>query len=474
MSFKRLRVIKPWLHSLIGSYRPVCYWRWPSKLRGGDRTIPTPAFDWKKAVVDVVLPAKNEEKAIALALSSLFQQDFPVRNVVVFDDGSSDRTSQIVSRYRELTGREIKLVTRSQSIGKTPAIREFCQETDADAIVILDADTVMISPNYISRLVEELFKNAGVAAACGEVMPLTERRKVQIAAADRNIEAVQAEFNLPAPAKQSLWFRFLTALTVLYRAPMYVLLQRTLYAGDLKLFGAQLNPVGCAVAYKTVRLRECFAYAQPRVGDNLSMSEDIYIGHFFNWKGYRNVQVVGVQCESTEPPVTRLPRQLFLWSSAFLQSCYYFIDLPLSPFRQLKRLIANTAGGRPAAPAQSGAEKRVIQEEYRAAWGEQITRRDGRPVGWLELIALVEKVSYPVVIIYLALFNREVLLITIAAETLFCMFLLLLTAERGSRLKYAAMLVPATPIRLMSLGVDLFAAIVCVTDLAVGNREWRK
>ncbi len=419
-------------------------------------------------------PAKNEEKAIALALSSLFQQDFAFRDVIVFDDGSSDRTSAIVSRFRELTGREIKLVTRSQSIGKTPAIREFCQQTDADAIVILDADTVLVSPNYVSKLIEELFKNAGTAAACGEVMPLTERRKVQIAEADSNIQAVQTEFTLPAPSKQSLWFRFLTALTVFYRAPMYVLLQRTLYAGEYKLFGAQLNPVGCAVAYKTTRLRECFAYAQPRVGDNLSMSEDIYIGHFFNWKGYRNVQVIGVRCESTEPPLTRLPRQLFLWSSAFLQSSYYFIDLPLSPFRQLKRLMAGDAGGRPPreGPA-NGVGKRVIQEEYRAAWGEHITRKNGRPVGWLELVALVEKL-YPPVILYFAVYNREALFLTIAAETLFCMFLLLLTADHGSRLKYAAMLVPATPIRLMSLGVDLVAAVICATDLAVGNREWRK
>ena len=124
---------------------------------------------------------------------------------------------------------------------------------------------------------------------------------------------------------------------------MYILLQRTLYDGTLKLFGGQLNPVGCAVAYKVNRLKECFAYAKPRVGDNLSMSEDIYIGHYFNWKGYRSMQVIGVHCESTEPPITRLPRQLFLWSSAFLQSTYYFSDLPLSPLRYIKRLWSKRA-----------------------------------------------------------------------------------------------------------------------------------
>src|SRR5579872_5479492 len=228
------------------------------KLRGWDRTVATPTVDWKKVVVDVVLPAKNEEKAIALALSSLAQQDFPYRRVVVFDDGSTDQTSRVVERYRQLSGREIQLVRREKSIGKTPSLREFCEQTDADAMVILDADTVLVSPNYISRLVEELFKNAGVSAACGEVMPLTQRRRNLIAKGDENVRAVQSEFSLPTPAKESFWLRFLTTLTILYRAPMYILLQRTLYDGTLKLFGGQLNPVGCAVAYKTKRLQECF------------------------------------------------------------------------------------------------------------------------------------------------------------------------------------------------------------------------
>jgi hypothetical protein len=225
------------------------------------------------------------------------------------------------------------------------------------------------------------------------------------------------------------------------------------------------------VAYKTKRLRECFAYAQPRVGDNLSMSEDIYIGHFFNWKGYRSMQVIGVHCESTEPPITRLPRQLFLWSSAFLQSTYYFIDLPLSPLRHIKRLF--TMRGKTAQQTE-GEGRRKIKEQYRAAWGEQVTRKDGRPVGWLELFSLLEKLIYPMMLLYLAVFNREAFFITIAVEAAFCMLLILLTADRGTRFKYAAMIVPATPVRLMGLGVDVVASVRCLADLTAGNRNWRK
>ena len=156
---------------------------------------------------------------------------------------------------------------------------------------------------------------------------------------------------------------------MIYRTSLYVFLQRILYDGHMKMYGSRLNPIGCAVVYRTPRLRECFAYAQPQMGDNLTNSEDIFIGHFFSWKGWRNIQVSDVRCESIEPSVERLPRQLYLWSSSFLQAMYYFSELPLSPFKGMKHRIAELfSRHRNGVPA--GAQLRTIQEQYRAPWGE--------------------------------------------------------------------------------------------------------
>src|SRR5258708_19456197 len=107
------------------------------KLRGWDRTVATPAVDWRRMSVDVIVPAKNEEKSIAIALASLFQQDFPVRHVIVFDDAPNDRTSAVVTRYREVTGHPIQLVTRPQPIGKTPPLPESSQHPDAATLSLL-------------------------------------------------------------------------------------------------------------------------------------------------------------------------------------------------------------------------------------------------------------------------------------------------------------------------------------------------
>jgi glycosyltransferase involved in cell wall biosynthesis len=437
------------------------------KLRGGDRTRPTPNFGWKDSVVDVVVPARNEEDLIALCLTSLVEQDFPVRKITVIDDASTDRTAAVVQRFQQLGGRAIELLRRDHSVGKTPSLREVCRQSDADAIVVVDADTILSDRSYISRIVEELFRNPGVASACGEVMPLGRRRRRTLVRMDERLRLISSEFALHVGRRREAWGALLEEITYIYRSALYLFLQRFLYDGHLKLFGSRLNPIGCAVAYRASRLRECFDYAQPRMGDNLSTSEDIFIGHFFTWKGWRNVQVTGIRCESLEPPVNRLPRQLYLWSSAFLQAQYYFRDLPLSLFKQLKRLFRR-------GHVPPGGERREIREQYRAPWGEGYTHRFGRPVGLVDFFSVFEKASYPLVLLYLAIFAPEWALLTIGVETGLATLSVFALAQGTDRLRSAAMMLAATPIRVLSLGVDLISVLKYLLDLAIGNRKWRK
>ncbi len=443
------------------------------KLKGPNRTRPTPAFDWRFAIVDVVIPARDEAPTVALCLRSVFEQDFPVRRVIVVDDASSDATAAIVRRFAELSGKTIELIRRDRPAGKTAAVREQCRENDADALVVVDADTVLKDRNYISRLIEELFKGAGIASACGEVMPLTGGHRAALIRRDVLFSALEEQFGIRA-ASRGRWAAMLESFTVLYRTALYTFLQRFLYDGHLKLFGSRLNPIGCAVAYRTTRLRECFDFAAPRMGDNLSNSEDVFIGHFFAWKGYRNIQVSDAHCESVEPEVHRLPRQLFLWSSSFLQSQYYFRDLPLSLFRQARAGVAGLFGASRSGMPKDVAERRKIVEQYRWPWGEEHTRRYGRRFGLVHLCSILEKISYPLILLLLAIFYPQAALFTIALETLLCVAIVFSLADPGARFKLAAMQVAATPIRIFSLGMDLVAFGKYLADLAIGNRNWRK
>src|SRR5690554_7720484 len=138
-------------------------------LRGPDKTPAESAEDPSDAILDVVIPALNEEQNILLALSSVARQTLQARKVILVDDGSSDKTADYAQAFGEELGLDLQVIRRRVPIGKTPTLKRESRELDADVEVILDGDTFLGSENYIERLVEEIYKALVIATACGIV-----------------------------------------------------------------------------------------------------------------------------------------------------------------------------------------------------------------------------------------------------------------------------------------------------------------
>jgi hypothetical protein len=308
---------------------------------------------------------------------------------------------------------------------------------------------------------------------------------------------------------------------------LYLYLQRLVFRGQMALFGTVSNPAGCAVAYRRAYLETLFDAVEPQLGDDLTNSEDIFIGFAMLNEGYRNVQVLDVLARTVEPEVQRVPKQLYLWSSAFLQSAFYFDALLKSPFKALKRRrlarvrssgsggglqpvavpagsgayaaaayapgaqgllssmtelmngvpgpLAPAGGATLVAPPFSSGERRRIQEPYRQAFGHEHTRVYGRPAGWSLLFSAVEKIGFPTAMVLMAIFgNWEGLLITIGAETLITVTALAVVMK-GRRLEYVAKGMAVTPVRYALLVSELVTIARFVSDMwLTGNRRWRK
>jgi cellulose synthase/poly-beta-1,6-N-acetylglucosamine synthase-like glycosyltransferase len=90
--------------------------------RGPDRTMPTPAEDWRQATVDVVIPAFNEAETIVLCLASVLRQSLRPRRIILVDDGSTDGTIASARAFCEQNGVELIAIQRAKPIGKTPTI----------------------------------------------------------------------------------------------------------------------------------------------------------------------------------------------------------------------------------------------------------------------------------------------------------------------------------------------------------------
>ncbi|MEZ0328802.1 MAG: polysaccharide deacetylase family protein [Dissulfuribacterales bacterium] len=115
--------------------------------------------------VTAVLPAYNEEKVIANTLKALLSSDYKGGlEILVVNDGSTDRTAEVVERLAGLHP-SIRLITQKNQ-GKAAAIKRGLEEAGHDLVVMLDADT-LFEPRTVSRLVMPLLQDQSIGAVSG-------------------------------------------------------------------------------------------------------------------------------------------------------------------------------------------------------------------------------------------------------------------------------------------------------------------
>jgi cellulose synthase/poly-beta-1,6-N-acetylglucosamine synthase-like glycosyltransferase len=117
-----------------------------------------------KPMVSIIVPAYNEEKVIEESLQALFEVSYPNREIIVVNDGSTDRTEQMVKPYA-LKGR-LSLINLPHG-GKTFAMNAALKAARGDLIVVVDADS-HLERKAISYAVPH-FEDPSVVAVAGNV-----------------------------------------------------------------------------------------------------------------------------------------------------------------------------------------------------------------------------------------------------------------------------------------------------------------
>jgi glycosyltransferase involved in cell wall biosynthesis len=95
----------------------------------------------------IIIPAYNEEKNI-ISILSVLKQFQGVYEVLVVNDGSSDKTSDIAVLHG------FRVLELKQNMGKSYAMWMGLKNTNAPVVLFLDADLIGIKPEYIKNLID--------------------------------------------------------------------------------------------------------------------------------------------------------------------------------------------------------------------------------------------------------------------------------------------------------------------------------
>lgn len=104
-----------------------------------------------KVVFSVIVPMYNAERFIGQALDSLIKQSYPHFEVIVVDDGSTDRSAEVVNKYFSFD-RRIKYV-KQENQGTGGALNTGHRLAKGRYLTWCSADNVYF-PNFLSSLTD--------------------------------------------------------------------------------------------------------------------------------------------------------------------------------------------------------------------------------------------------------------------------------------------------------------------------------
>jgi hypothetical protein len=124
--------------------------------------------------VSVLIPARNEEANIAAAVACVLASVGAEIELVVLDDGSTDRTSEIL---RAIADPRLRVATSPPLppgwSGKQHACMQLARQATHDLMVFVDAD-VRLAPDAIARMAGFMERHASTGLASGFPRQVTE------------------------------------------------------------------------------------------------------------------------------------------------------------------------------------------------------------------------------------------------------------------------------------------------------------
>lgn len=124
--------------------------------------------------VSILVPVFNEEKVVADSIKSLLNLNYPNYEIIVINDGSSDRTKEVAETlvgYQKGKFSDVKVsLINKPNGGKAKALNAGIKLSKAEIVLCMDGDS-QLSPDSVKLAVRH-FSNREIGAVAGNVKVL--------------------------------------------------------------------------------------------------------------------------------------------------------------------------------------------------------------------------------------------------------------------------------------------------------------
>lgn len=113
--------------------------------------------------VSVIVPNFNNEKYISQCLDSILSQTYPIKEIIVYDDCSTDNSKAILNKYANEVD-NLSVLYGKQNVGVSVARDTAIHHTTSDYVCMLDSDDFFYTDNKIEnemKMVEQIYTKTG-------------------------------------------------------------------------------------------------------------------------------------------------------------------------------------------------------------------------------------------------------------------------------------------------------------------------
>ncbi len=129
----------------------------------------------------IIIPVWNGESGLQNCLNSVMKQDFESSEIIVIDDGSTDRSLEIV-KTTMAEDPHIKILTHQENQGLGKTLNEGIKTASGEFVFIVHQDCEIVDSNFLSKSIAALDQNPEIAAVTGrrlyQINRLSDKEKL--------------------------------------------------------------------------------------------------------------------------------------------------------------------------------------------------------------------------------------------------------------------------------------------------------